>query len=90
MLLLEDVVLTELPEEEGGEGRQSKSAYGRFKVYNPGDVEGVLVVSAARIKGEKVRSFLIQGHECKEIRVKMDYRGLMITSPLVQNIPSGR
>ena len=90
VLLLEDVVLTELPEEEGGEGRQSKSAYGRFKVYNPGDVEGVLVVSAARIKGEKVRSFLIQGHECKEIRVKMDYRGLMITSPLVQNIPSGR
>ena len=48
------------------------------------------MVSAARIKGEKVRSFLIQGHECKEIRVKMDYRGLMITSPLVQNIPSGR
>ena len=68
VLLLEDVVLTELPEEEGGEGRQSKSAYGRFKVYNPGDVGGGACGFWGKNKRGKKSVVLIQGHECKEIR----------------------
>lgn len=89
VLLLGDFVLTELPEEDN-ESRRTKPSFARFKVYNPGDLESVLVAHGAKIKGEKTSRFLIRGHECKEIRVKMDYPGLMITYPLAQNLPMGR
>lgn len=91
VLLLEDVVLVESREEENNEnGRGYGSTFARFKVYNPGDLEGLVVVPGAKIEGKKVRSFLIRAHECKEIRLKMTYPGLMITLPLAQNNPPGR
>ena len=89
VLLLEDVVLSKLHESEENV-RGYGPAFARFKVYNPGDLEGLVIVPGAKIQGKRVNSFLIQGHECKEIRLKMDYPGLAIHFSLTQNVPPGR
>lgn len=89
VLLLEDVVLSKLHESEENV-RGYGPAFARFKVYNPGDLEGLVIVPGAKIQGKRVNSFLICGHECKEIRLKKDYPGLTINFPLAQNVPPGR
>lgn len=90
VLLLQDITLMKLPETEDNGVRGTPKAMAKFKVYNPGNIDGLVIVDGGIIKGEKVRSFLIRGHECKEISLKMNYMSYTITFPLAQNTPAGR